>query len=90
MLGQGLVEEDLLVGRNYGVDFVNRHAVGVLSVDDADKACGVLMQVDIVRAVHDTFGIEIAQTVGNDAQIVVFETGDAIGVVLIELSDLLA
>ena len=62
-----LVEEYLFVSRDYGVDAGDSLAVGGLTVDDTDHTGSILMQVVVLGGVHDAFGIEEAQTVGNDA-----------------------
>ena len=85
VLGQRLVEEDLFVSGDNRVDVIDGHTAGVLAVDNADKACGILMQVVILGAVHNTCGVEVSQTVGDNAQVVITEAGDAVGVVFIEL-----
>ena len=43
VFGQSVVNENLFVCRDDGVDFRDRHTGGVLAVNDADEACGVLM-----------------------------------------------
>ena len=43
VFGQSMVNENLFVSRDDGVDFRDRHTGGVLAVNDADEACGVLM-----------------------------------------------
>ena len=61
-----LVEEYLFVSRDYGVDTGDSLAVGGLAVDDTDHTGSILMQVVVLSGVHDAFGIEEAQTVGDD------------------------
>ena len=45
------------------------------------------MQAIILGTVHDTCGVEVSQTVSDNAQVVITEAGDAVGVVFIELPD---
>ena len=43
VFSQCLVEEDLFVCRNDRVDILDGHTAGVLAIDNADEARGVLM-----------------------------------------------
>ena len=90
VLYERLVVEDLLVGGDDGIHLRDLAAGGVLATDDPDLSCRVLMQTGKFRTVHDTLVIEVAQTVGDDAQVVVAQARDTVAVVLIELSDLFA
>ena len=89
VLCECLVKEDLFVGRDHGIDAGDSFAVGIFSVDDANHTGSVAMQIVILGGVHDTLIIEVTQTVGNDAQVVVVEAWDAVGVVFMELAYLL-
>ena len=71
MGSQRLVEKHLLVGRDDGVGFRDLHTDGIFAVDNTDYLIRVLAQLGILRTVHDTLSIEGAQTVGDNADIVV-------------------
>ena len=90
MLCKCLIEEYLFVGRDHGVDAGDSLAVGSLTVDNADHTGSVLAQFVVLGGVHNALGIEVTQTIGDDAQEVVVETRDAVGIVFVELAYLLA
>ena len=90
MLGQCLILEDLLIGRDNGVELGDGYAGNILAVDDADGLSCVLAQDGELRTVHDALSIEVAQTVCHNTQIVVGKPGNPLVVIFIELADLLA
>ena len=85
-----LIHEQLFVGGHRGIDTVDGHTGGILAIDDTDGLGGILTQDGIFRTVHDSLGIEVAQTVGHNAQIIIGEAWNTLVVVFIELSDLFA
>ena len=88
--GQCLIEKNLFIGRYDGVDLGDGYAGDILAVDDSDSLGRVLMQDGVFRTVHDTLGIEVAQPIGYDAQIVVGEAGNTFIIILVELTYFLA
>ena len=48
------------------------------------------MELGVVGTVHDALGVQVAQTVGDDTQVVVAQSWDSVVVVLEELSYLIA
>ena len=82
------VEEELLVGRDRRIYFVDPYADGGLTTDNPDHAGGVFVNHGIVGGAHYALLVYVKKPVGDDADIIVGNAGDALVVVLCELADL--
>ena len=65
-------------------------AGGVLTADDTYKSRGVLTDFGILGIAHDTLLIQTVQTVWDNADVIVMQSGDAVWVVFRELAYLFA
>ena len=78
--------EDKLIGRYRGVDVVDLCAGSHLPVDDTDHLGCVLAEFGIVGIAHHSLCIDTVQTICNDTDIVVGQSGDTFVIVLHKLT----
>ena len=83
------VHEELLVGSNGRVDAVDLDIRGALAAHDAHHVGRVFEDFRIFCRRHDTRLIEPMQTVGDDADVAVGQSGNAVAVLLAEARYLL-
>ena len=64
--GKHLIVEQLLVGREGGVDTSNLYALGIFAKDNTHQTRGVGMQTVVVGGLHDAGLVEAVQPVDDD------------------------
>ena len=87
---QQRVVEQTLVGILGRMELFERYAGGLFAIDDTDGAgCVITRQFAVILSCHDTLQVEPSQSVGDDADIVIRQSVDAIAEMVDKLPGLL-